>query len=191
LVRSIVGQAVNIPSYKCIDNFASELEALGGNFILCRLDEVRDKILEILRIRGIDQLMVWDTPYIPEKLTGQLSEAGIKIIHPTGETLETSCLVRAGLTGAFAGITDTGSLLLVGGPGRPMIASLLPEIHIALVWEKDIFDNLSQVLSREDVKRAPAAILVTGPSRTADIEMTLTIGVHGPGELHILCIKPG
>jgi hypothetical protein len=105
LVRSIVGQAVNIPSYKCIDNFASELEALGGNFILCRLDEVRDKILEILRIRGIDQLMVWDTPYIPEKLTGQLSEAGIKIIHPTGETLETSCLVRAGLTGAFAGIT--------------------------------------------------------------------------------------
>ncbi len=191
LVRSIVGQAVNIPSHKGIDDFASELEALGGNFISCRLDEVRDKILEILRIRGIDQLMVWETPHIPDELTGQLSEAGIKIIHPTAQTLETSSLVRAGLTGAFAGIADTGSLLLVGGPGRPMTASLLPEIHIALVWEKDIFENLSQVLSREDLKRAPAAILITGPSRTADIEMTLTIGVHGPGELYVLYIKSG
>jgi L-lactate dehydrogenase complex protein LldG len=135
--------------------------------------------------------MVWETPYLPENLIGQLSKAGIQVIHPTGETLETSCLVRAGLTGVSAALADTGSLLLLAGPGRPLTASLLPEIHIALLWEKDIFENLSQVLSREDVKQALAAILVTGPSRTADIEMTLTIGVHGPGELYVLCIKSG
>jgi len=188
-ISSIKGETVPIQSYKGIDDFASELEALGGNFISCSLDEVRDKILEILRVRGIDQLMVWETPYLPENLMGQLSEAGIQIIHPTWETLETSSLVRAGLTGVSAGLADTGSLLLLGGPGRPLAVSLLPEIHIALVWEKDIFENLSQVLLREDVKQAPAAILVTGPSRTADIEMTLTIGVHGPGELYVLCCK--
>jgi L-lactate dehydrogenase complex protein LldG len=72
-----------------------------------------------------------------------------------------------------------------------LTASLLPEIHIVILWEKDIFENLNQALQQVDIKQAPAAILVTGPSRTADIEMTLTIGVHGPGELHVLCIKRG
>jgi L-lactate dehydrogenase complex protein LldG len=79
----------------------------------------------------------------------------------------------------------------LSGPGRPLTASLLPEVHIAILWEQDVCENLSQVLQREDVRQAPAAVLVTGPSRTADIEMTLTIGVHGPGELHVLCIKKG
>jgi L-lactate dehydrogenase complex protein LldG len=62
-------------------------------------------------------------------------------------------------------------------------------MHIALVWKKDVYKSLSQVLEMEAVKIAPAAVLITGPSRTADIEMTLTIGVHGPGELHIICME--
>jgi L-lactate dehydrogenase complex protein LldG len=65
----------------------------------------------------------------------------------------------------------------------------LPEIHIAILHEGDIFENLSQAIKHVDIKGAPAAILITGPSRTADIEMTLTIGVHGPGELFVLCLK--
>jgi L-lactate dehydrogenase complex protein LldG len=137
----------------------------------------------------MDQLLVWEAPYLPAGLLEQLSDAGIHLSHPTGETHETSRLIRAGLTGASAGIADTGSLLLLGGPGRPLTASLLPEIHIALLSEKDLFENLNQVLQQMDIKQVPAAILVTGPSRTADIEMTLTIGVHGPGELYVICIK--
>jgi L-lactate dehydrogenase complex protein LldG len=81
--------------------------------------------------------------------------------------------------------------LLLGGTGRPLSVSLLPEIHIALLHEKDVFENLRQALAHVDIMGAPAAILITGPSRTADIEMTLTIGVHGPGELFVLCIKNG
>ncbi|MFZ0533070.1 MAG: LutB/LldF family L-lactate oxidation iron-sulfur protein [Anaerolineales bacterium] len=186
---SLMKKDAPIQVHKGIKDFALELEALGGNFISCSIDEVTDKILEVLRKRGMNELLVWDTPYLPVGLMEQLSGAGILISHPRGETLEVCSLVRAGLTGASAGIADTGSLLLLGGEGRPLTASLLPEVHIALLWEKDVFENLSQVLLREDVKQAPAAILITGPSRTADIEMTLTIGVHGPGELHVLCIK--
>jgi L-lactate dehydrogenase complex protein LldG len=65
---------------------------------------------------------------------------------------------------------------------------LLPEIHIALVNEEDILTQLSQVLQLDEIKQAPAAVLISGPSRTADIEMTLTIGVHGPGELYVICM---
>jgi L-lactate dehydrogenase complex protein LldG len=69
------------------------------------------------------------------------------------------------------------------------MASLLPEIHIALLREKDICKQLDQVIQEDELKRAPAAVLVSGPSRTADIEMTMTIGVHGPGELDVICIR--
>jgi L-lactate dehydrogenase complex protein LldG len=68
---------------------------------------------------------------------------------------------------------------------------MLPEIHIAILHEEDVFENLTQAMQHVDIKEAPAAILITGPSRTADIEMTLTIGVHGPGELFVLCVKKG
>jgi L-lactate dehydrogenase complex protein LldG len=70
-----------------------------------------------------------------------------------------------------------------------MTASLLPEIHIAILREENIYQNLDQVLVRGEIKEASAAVVITGPSRTSDIEMTLTIGVHGPGELHVICLK--
>lgn len=172
-----------------IMEFAAELDTLGAKFTLCSQDESPQKILEILRMRNINEILAWDAAYLPDRLLDKLAQAGIRVSHPTGETLEASSHVRAGLSGATAAIAETGSLLLLGGTGRPLTASLLPEIHIALLWEKDVFENLSQVLHLEDVKRASAAVLVSGPSRTADIEMTLTIGVHGPGELYVICIK--
>jgi L-lactate dehydrogenase complex protein LldF len=175
--------------HKGIEDFAKELEALGGKFIGCSPSEVKDKILEILRLRDMDQLLVWDEPFLPGGLLKQLEDAGIRLYHPTWETYELSGLIRVGLTGASAGIADTGSLLLSAGPGQPLTASLLPEIHIAVLWEKDICENLTQALQPVVIRKAPAVVVITGPSRTADIEMTLTIGVHGPGELHVLCIK--
>ena len=168
--------------------FSNELEVLGGKFSLCPPEEVLQKVLEILQVHAIDKILAWDAAYLPDRLLERLTEAGIQIICPTGENIQTSSHVRAGLSGASAAIAETGSLLLLGGPGRPLTASLLPEIHIALLSEKDIYKQLSQILHMEDVKRASAAVLVSGPSRTADIEMTLTIGVHGPGELHVICM---
>ena len=88
-----------------------------------------------------------------------------------------------------AAIAETGSILVTSGAGQPLTASLLPEIHIALLREKDVFSRLDQALQMSDVKQASAAVFISGPSRTADIEMTLTIGVHGPGELHVICLK--
>lgn len=169
--------------------FAHELQVLGGYFHTCSRVQVAEKVLEILHQHRIDQLLVWEADELPAGLLDLISEKGISLIHPAEESIAESSMVRAGLTGASAGIADTGSLLLLGGGGKPLIASLLPEIHIAILREKDIFEELETVLSQEKIKESPAAVLITGPSRTADIEMTLTIGVHGPGELHVLCIN--
>ncbi len=152
-------------------------------------DDVPQKILEILGRKDINEILSWDEAYLPESVVEKLSQAGIQITYPTAENLQSSCKIRVGLTGSSVAIAETGSLLLLGGPGCPLTTSLLPEIHIAILWEKDIYRTLSEVLQIEKIKHAPAAVLISGPSRTADIEMTLTIGVHGPGELHVICIQ--
>jgi L-lactate dehydrogenase complex protein LldG len=60
---------------------------------------------------------------------------------------------------------------------------LLPEIHIAVIHSYQIVNSLEEAIQIKAVRDASATVLITGPSRTADIEMTLTIGVHGPKEL--------
>ena len=96
--------------------------------------------------------------------------------------------LRAGLTGALVGIAETGTLVLPGGAGRPLTASLLPEIHFAVLRQEFIVGTLAEALRLPAIRKSSAVVLTTGPSRTADIEMTLTIGVHGPREVRVFII---
>ena len=96
--------------------------------------------------------------------------------------------IRVGLTGALAGIAATGTLALPASPGCPGETSLLPEIHLAVLYEDQIYATLEEVLALEEMGSAPSAALISGPSRTADIEMTLTLGVHGPGEVVVFFV---
>jgi len=172
-----------------IYKFTDELKALGGKFTLCPPEQVLATTIEILQQHDLHEILAWDAAQLPEGLLDGLARAGIDVRYPRAETIQESSRIKAGLTGAAAGIAETGSLLVLGGPGMPLTASLLPEIHIALLREVDIFERQSQVLNRKDVIQAPAGVLISGPSRTSDIEMTLTIGVHGPGGLFVICIK--
>lgn len=169
--------------------FASELEALGGKFTSCATADVSKYILELLHRHDLHEILAWEAEFLPEGLLDELTLSGVQIRAPSAETLQQSSQIHAGLTGAVAGIAETGSLLLPGGQGRPHLASLLPEIHIAILRERDIFEHLSQVMHLDTVRLSPASVVVSGPSRTADIEMALTIGVHGPGELQVICVQ--
>jgi L-lactate dehydrogenase complex protein LldF len=100
--------------------------------------------------------------------------------------------VTAGLTGVEAALADTGSLVLLSGKGRSLLASLLPRLHVAVVPASKIRPSLAAWLQEGGGRRITSAsqtVLVTGPSRTADIEMTLTVGVHGPARLVILLVE--
>jgi L-lactate dehydrogenase complex protein LldF len=178
-----------MPVENPLDRFSTELEALGGHVVSCLENMLQDEVSRILSNKDITQLLAWDADYLPSNLVEGLSEKGIAFIYPNAETIEVSSHAQAGLTGAYAGLADTGSLVLLGGKGMPLLASLLPEIHIAVLREKDIYATLADVLQHEQVRNAPSEVVITGPSRTSDIEMTLTIGVHGPGELYVICVK--
>ena len=81
---------------------------------------------------------------------------------------------------------------MLANDGAGNLSSLLPEIHIAILRAREIHGSFSKWLEaggNEYLSNGASLTIVSGPSRTADIEMTLTIGVHGPGRLIVLCIK--
>ncbi len=96
-----------------------------------------------------------------------------------------------GITGAYCAIAETGTLALLSGPDTPATASLLPETHIAIVPIDRIVAHMEDCFARLRAERKPvprAINFVSGPSRTADIEQTVTVGAHGPYRvLIVLC----
>ena len=101
-----------------------------------------------------------------------------------------------GITMAQAAIAETGTLVLVAETERHRLVSLLPPVHIAIVYSGDIVSTigaaLNQLRGNDARQMSRATTFITGPSRTADIELTLTVGVHGPKELHVIVIDdPG
>jgi len=99
--------------------------------------------------------------------------------------------VDVGVTGADAALAESGTLVLAHGEGRPRMASLVPEIHIALL-EVSLIERTLAHWAHENPRLAGETtnlVFVSGPSRTGDIEQQLNLGVHGPRHLHVVMIK--
>jgi L-lactate dehydrogenase complex protein LldG len=97
-----------------------------------------------------------------------------------------------GVTGAFAAVAETGTLVLASGPDTPATASLLPETHVAVIRAGRVVAHMEDAfaLARETFGQLPRAInFVSGPSRTADIDQTIVVGAHGPSRVHIVLIR--
>jgi L-lactate dehydrogenase complex protein LldF len=151
--------------------FAQELTALGGYVVSTQ--NPTQAVIDFVNERGINKIHL-EPRTLDENL---LRAANIEFTH------ESDPQILVGVTKARCGLADTGSVLVTDGDGDPLKASLLPEIHIAILNSSDILPSLPDAMRL--VKNSGAAVFITGPSRTADIEMTLTIGVHGPKEIHV------
>jgi len=92
---------------------------------------------------------------------------------------------------ALYGLADTGSVVLAASPDEPRARSLLPAVHISLLREDRILPGLAELFEELGTDLPSALAIVTGPSRSADIEQTLTVGVHGPAEEHIVLLPVG
>ncbi|HEX4886328.1 MAG TPA: LUD domain-containing protein [Casimicrobiaceae bacterium] len=98
---------------------------------------------------------------------------------------------RLGITGVLCAIAETGTLVVTSGPATPTATTLLPDTHVAVLSERDIVPGMEEAFARV---RAPgggmprAVNLISGPSRTGDIEQTIVLGAHGPYRVHILLL---
>jgi L-lactate dehydrogenase complex protein LldG len=98
--------------------------------------------------------------------------------------------VDAGITGADAGLAESGSIVLRTGPGRPRLASLIPVVHVAVLTVRRIARSLAHYAIDHPaaIEGTSNLVVITGPSRTADIEQQLNLGVHGPKHLHVILV---
>lgn len=140
--------------------------------------------------------LAWDDLPAPG-VTAALTSAGLeKVEHdvPSEKRREHQLGyfdVDLGVTGALAGLAESGSIVLDHGPGRPRMASLVPEVHVALLPVSDIERTLAHWAhaNPEVATETANLVVVTGPSRTGDIEQVLNLGVHGPRHVHVVMIR--
>ena len=107
------------------------------------------------------------------------------------EELRQACASAAvGITSAEFALADTGTLVMLSSAEEARMISLLPPVHIAVVPRARILTGLDELLSMapQPGLSTSSMVLITGPSRTADIEQILVRGVHGPGEIHVLVL---
>ncbi|MEY5100074.1 MAG: hypothetical protein RJA36_2793 [Pseudomonadota bacterium] len=149
-----------------------------------------DAVQQALAQRGCRRVVIGaGSPLLPE-----LSRTGLPLqrYEQAIEHWKTELFdeVDAGVTSAAAGIADTGSLLLLTGPQEPRTLSLVPPVHVAVLRASRLYASLPAVLAELAPQRdlPTNLLLVTGPSKTADIQQTLAYGAHGPKELVIVLV---
>lgn len=96
----------------------------------------------------------------------------------------------AGISNARYALADTGSVVLAASAEEARANSLLPGIHLTRVWEDTILAGLEELFEALGGELPSSLAVVSGPSRSADIEQQLTVGVHGPGEVHVVLLPP-
>jgi L-lactate dehydrogenase complex protein LldG len=101
---------------------------------------------------------------------------------------------QVSITGAFAGIAETGTVVMASGPDHPVTLNLLPDTHIVVLREADIVGGYEDVWARLRERygkdRMPRTVnTITGPSRTGDIEQAMELGAHGPRRMHIVVVR--
>ncbi len=172
--------------------FALEFEAVAGNAVRRphSVDAVHEYILEVVAPWERHPIAV--SADLPIQVVDWLADAGFETFCPSDDGDNRAAIARCGvgITGCDWAIAETGSVVLLSGPGRPRLHSLLPENHLALIPEKNILPHLSALgprlesaFAQEDAATPSCVNIITGPSRSADIALTLIKGVHGPREV--------
>jgi L-lactate utilization protein LutC len=192
---------------EALERFREEFERVAGVFHRApRLDGVPAIVAGIARERGARRLVTWDPAVLGFDAASALAGEGFVVAaaHAGREDEESRRRHREeaggaqlGVTGADLVLAETGTLILLSGPGRPRSTSLLPDVHVAVFGRDRLVETLEQVgvmleALHADADRASAGAMInfiTGPSRTADIELTLTRGVHGPKEVHAVFVE--
>jgi L-lactate dehydrogenase complex protein LldG len=146
-------------------------------------DEFAAALDRLIKDEAVRTAAFSDHPlYRPYAIAELLNGFGVRILPPDGDG---RCLAECdlGITVADAAIPETGSVLLRTTQGQPNLLSLLPRVHLALVAPAAFLADLHQAFAM--AKGDKHFVLVSGSSRTADIEKQLTLGVHGPKSFHV------
>ncbi|MGB2692200.1 MAG: lactate utilization protein [Thermodesulfobacteriota bacterium] len=152
---------------------------------------IKDLIFNLIKEKELKSFSIWESEYLKEiNLKQDLKNAGLKLV--TAKNKDRIANSEIGITDVDYAIADTGTLVLLTNKNQPRSISLLPPIHLAIVRKENLVRNIKDLFiilksKLKDVEDITTCMtFVTGPSRTADIELNLTLGVHGPKELFVV-----
>jgi L-lactate dehydrogenase complex protein LldG len=182
------------------ERFLAVLRAVNGEGELVLRAGLRDAIATAVtngdssRAKDMKRTAVVsaDASEFGEDIDAALSGAGLEVVRPTSGTKWRQEAARAaiGVTSAMLGVASTGSVLIGSDASSPRAASILPETHLVILPADRLVPGLEEALEVVAglASTHSAPFLVTGPSRTSDIEMEMVLGAHGPRRLHVLLV---
>ncbi len=179
-----------------VARFCAELTAAGGQpHVVPDPTAALAAVLALVRERGARRVLFGRAPVFEGvDWAGALREAGVEVVAaegPPGEAGRREAFFAAdlGLSGVDYLVAETGSVVALSRPDQPRGLSLLPPVHVAVARRDqilpDLFDLFEAVPWAQRGGLPSGLSLITGPSKTGDIELRLVTGVHGPGELHV------
>lgn len=184
-----------------VARFAEEVAAVGGiPHVAADAAAMRACLGGLLDDLSPRSALCWDHPTLTRiGLDELLSARGIeRLSYAQLATLDEAerrtrmLAAGVGITGVAWAVAETGTIALASGPGTERLASLLPPVAIAVVEREQLLPDLFDLFARYDAANGgqlPSNLaLVTGPSKTGDIELRLTTGVHGPGVWHVVVV---
>jgi L-lactate dehydrogenase complex protein LldG len=190
-----VVEAMTWSSAARLERLRAAMAAVHTEFLDAAADGWPETVRSFLVAQGARTVALGPDTNAGRLLAGACSRAGGPRVVPYDrpvEELKATLFddVDAGFTTVRSAIADTGSLVLWPSPGEPRLLSLVPPLHVALLSAATIRDTLLGVLRDEGWAKAlpPNVLLVSGPSKTADIEQTLAYGVHGPRRLVVVVV---
>ena len=184
------------------DALACEIDAVGGQaFVVDSYEAARAVVRRLLQEAQAKAALCWKHPVLDalglddllvEQQVQRRNYDWLAMLAPPQQRSE-ALACDVGITSVERAIAETGTLMMWSGPGQERIASLLPPLHIAVVHQSqivpDLFDAVGLLTDAGEERMPSNVTLITGPSKTGDIEQQLTTGVHGPGTWQVVIVR--
>jgi L-lactate dehydrogenase complex protein LldG len=170
-----------------VASFRERLEALAGKVHIA--ESPNDALDYVRRVVDGRTAVASNAPFLAECGITQLSSVRSGVTDR--EELRALCATCAvGISSADYCLADTGTLVMISSREEARMISLLPPAHIAVVSRERLLNGLDELFTAVPMpaEQSSSMVLITGPSRTADIEQILVRGVHGPGEIHVVIV---
>jgi L-lactate utilization protein LutC len=175
-----------------VQRFCTELTAAGGfPHLVEDRSSATNSVMDLLKAKLARRVLLGRGPVLDAlPLFEALQAAGVEVARtdspPAEGWREAAFAADVGISGVDYLIAETGSVALYTRPDQPRGLSLLPPVHIAVADRSQLLPDLFDLFAKGD---HPSCLsLITGPSKTGDIELRLVTGVHGPGEIHVVLI---
>lgn len=184
------GEADRMPEGDRVARFADAFTAAGGFLLRGPVESALSNLGELLRAEGVAALFFPEDDAAAREIAEALVPFGPFSLATGAEVRGGSAAITAGFRTAETAIAETGTIVESSAGGKSLLPGLIADVHVSIVPVASVVDRMEEALASVTADLPRNISFVTGPSKTADIEQTLTVGAHGPKKAIALLLPP-